>query len=448
MQRVFSSSLVAAAVLILLFTVGAWSADNSQNPGQQQSKISSLDRERAQHMFDNVATDIRKHYYDPQFHGVDWDANVREYKARIDKAATMNMALSHIAAALAVLNDSHTFFVPPQHAYRHDYGWRMQMVGEHCYVVQVRPRSDAQSKAVKPGDEILTIDGFAPDRSNLWKMEYVYNLLRPQAAVRLNLRDPAGATRQLDVAALIKMGPVVKDVTGNGVWDLVRAEEDEEHASRVRYADIGKQLLMAKLPSFGGDEEIDRLLSEARKHEQWILDLRGNPGGYEDALKLLIGGIFEHDVKIGDRVGREIKHEELLAKHSHHPFNGKIIVLIDSRSASAAELFARVVQIEKRGLVLGDRSSGSVMEARSYSYHLGSDTIVPYGASITHGDLLMADGKSLEHGGVTPDEIVLPTAADMGSGRDPVLARAAEILGAKLTPEDAGALFPYEWRPE
>jgi hypothetical protein len=35
----------------------------------------------------------------------------------------MNMALSNIAAALDALDDSHTFFLPPQHAMHHEYGW-------------------------------------------------------------------------------------------------------------------------------------------------------------------------------------------------------------------------------------------------------------------------------------------------------------------------------------
>jgi C-terminal processing protease CtpA/Prc len=122
-----------------------------------------------------------------------------------------------------------------------------------------------------------------------------------------------------------------------------------------------------------------------------------------------------------------------------------LVVLVDSRSGSASELFARIMQLEKRGTVLGDRSSGSVMEARHYSEKLGTETVVFYGVSVTEFDLLLSDGKSLEHVGVTPDEVLLPAAQDLASGRDPVLARAAELFGVKMSAEEAGKIFPYEW---
>jgi C-terminal processing protease CtpA/Prc len=128
------------------------------------------------------------------------------------------------------------------------------------------------------------------------------------------------------------------------------------------------------------------------------------------------------------------------------PFTGKLIVLVDSRSGSASEVFARLMQLEKRGLVLGDRSAGAVMRSRQFGHQLGIDTIIPYGVSITDADVIMPDGKSLEKVGVIPDEVVLPTAADMAAKRDPVLARAAALLGVKYEPEKAGSLFPIEWR--
>ena len=73
---------------------------------------------------------------------------------------------------------------------------------------------------------------------------------------------------------------------------------------------------------------------------------------------------------------------------------------------------------------------------------------VDYGAEVTIANLIMADGQSIEHRGVSPDEVVLPQAADLGSGRDPVLAHAAGEAGASISPEDAGKLFPYEWPKE
>jgi C-terminal processing protease CtpA/Prc len=71
-----------------------------------------------------------------------------------------------------------------------------------------------------------------------------------------------------------------------------------------------------------------------------------------------------------------------------------------------------------------------------------------YGASITEADLRMTDGNSLEHTGVTPDAIVLSSAADLAAGRDPVMAHAAQMLGFKMSPEEAGRLFPFEWPKE
>jgi C-terminal processing protease CtpA/Prc len=427
----------ALAVVVLLSAL-AW-----------PQQMSNFDRERAEEMLQMVARDIRKNYYDTKFHGLDWDATVAEAKLKIEHETSMNMSLSHIAAALDKLDDSHSFLIPPQHAYHHNYGWQYQMVGDHCYVTQVRPGSDAESKGVKPGDELLSLNGYPTHRESLWKMQYVFSILRPQAALRLELLDPAGQQRKVDVAAKIRDGKRVTDLTeGNDIWDLIRDEQRQDHLTRARTVDYGDALMVLKVPEFSFTQaEVEIMIGRARKHRGLIIDLRGNPGGSVETLKYFISGLFENEVKIADRTGRKERKPEV-AKPWHNPFTGKLIVLVDARSASAAELLARVVQLEKRGTVIGDRSSGSVMESRHYSEKVGMDTVVFFGVSVTESDLIMTDGQSLEHKGVTPDETFLPTGKDMAADRDPVLARAAELLGVKISPEGAGKLFPYEWAPE
>jgi C-terminal processing protease CtpA/Prc len=419
-------------------------------PISWSQQMSNFDRDRAQAILQTISSDVKKHYYDPKFHGQDWDATVSQTKDKIAKETSFNMSMSHIAAALDTLHDSHTFLLPPQHAYRHDYGWQYQIVGDRCFVTRVRPGSDAETKGVKAGDEILTINGYNVNRDDLWKIQYVFSVLRPQPALHMELRDPAGQERKVEVAAKVIEQKRLTDLTSSGatdIWDMVRKEETQEHLMRARYFEEGDRLMVLKVPEFAFSlSEVDTMIDKARKHQSLIIDLRGNPGGSVDTLKYLVGGMFDHEVKVADRVGRKESKPEV-AKSIRNTFNGKLIVLVDSRSASAAEMFARIMQLEGRGTVLGDHSSGSVMEARHYNEKLGTETMIFFGASVTEWDLIMKDGKSLERNGVTPDQLILPTAQDLASGRDPVLAQAAGILGVTMTPETAGKAFPFEWPP-
>jgi C-terminal processing protease CtpA/Prc len=411
----------------------------------QVKDMSSEERNQVESMLIKVSSDLPRHYYDPKLHGVDWQGRVSLARDQIKQEKSLNMAMAHVAAALDSLNDSHTFLIPPRRPYVLDHGWAIQMIGEKCFVTNVRPNGDADIHGVKPGDQLLAINGYRIGRDNLRKIEYAFNVLRPLPQLTVTLRDPQGEERKAVLDAKFRQRVHMQNLDMNTIQNMQLDEEEWIGEQSIRTAEYGDDLLIAKLPSFMfGSGEVDQLISMGRKHKALILDLRQNPGGDVDMLKAVAGRLFDRDIKIYDRVGRDST-KLVLARSNHRPFDGKLFVLIDSKSASASELLARIVQLEKRGIVIGDRSSGSVMEARMYSYSAGLDMLMFYGASITDANLLMADGQSLEHVGVTPDEVSIATATDLASGRDPVLAHAAAMAGVRITPENAGRIFPYEW---
>lgn len=443
-NRLFLSGRYMAVIAALcLLSFGA------TRPACAQS-LTSTDRGRAHDMLNTIKDSVKKNYYDPNYHGVDIETRFKAADEKLKQATSLGQAFGIIAQAVIELEDSHTFFIPPSRAASIEYGWQMQMIGDKCYIVAVKPGSDAEAKGLKPGDEVLTIDGHKPTRAVLWKMQYLYYTLRPQPSVMIAARKPGGQPQELEVRTKIEQGKRILDLRegrgGSEYWNIIREIQNENRLNRHRFYSIGKDLMIWKMPQFDlSESEVDDIMGKANKHQALILDLRDNPGGYITTLERLVGYFFDHDIKIADVKGRKELDPILAKTRGDKMFKGKLVVLVDSKSASSAELFARVMQLEKRGVVLGDHTAGAVMLSKTYDFEMGTDTSITFFASITKADLIMSDGKSLERTGVTPDEVQLPTAADLAASLDPVLSHAASLVGVELKPDKAGGLFPIEW---
>ena len=100
---------------------------------------------------------------------------------------------------------------------------------------------------------------------------------------------------------------------------------------------------------------------------------------------------------------------------------GPIVVLIDSRSASAAEVLAYHVRFTKRGKVIGDQSAGRLMSAHILYEQAGSDALILYGIEVSTGRVVFPDGINLEGKGVQPDIKCLPTAQEIAANHDTCL---------------------------
>ncbi|WP_263383460.1 S41 family peptidase [Granulicella arctica] len=407
-------------------------------------KLDSFDLQRAHLILRQANDEVRKNYYDTTFHAVDLEKTYQAFDTRLNASQSVNETFRVIAAFLLNLHDSHTFFSPPLRANRSTPGFSLEIIGEKCFVTRIRPGTDAATK-LHVGDQVLALNNFKVTPSDFHDMEYFIQVLSPAPSETLDLLSPNGDLRKETVAATLRTGKLITDLQDGGeYWKLVRQGEEDDHLSRSRYLESGDTLVW-RMPSFEVDPtDLNRIFSKAQKHKNLIIDLRGNSGGYVDTLKEMLSHFFDHEIKLGDIVSRKESKAEVVKPHA--PFyNGNVTVLVDRNSASAAELFARVMQLEKRGKVLGDRSAGAVMEARTFNESVGGDYRTYYGFSITSANILMSDGRSLENSGVTPDQILLPTAADLASARDPVLARAAELNELKLDSAEAGKLFLFEW---
>ena len=394
-------------------------------------------------MLSAVREDLNHNYYDASLRGMNLEARIKEAEERIKQAQTRDQMMITIAQILLDLNDSHTFFLPPFRAARVWYGWRMQMIGDACYVTAVNPKSDAAAKGLKAGDSVLAVDGIPPSRANLWKMYYRYYALMPTRSIRLSVSSPGDAKpREIEVLSKIEKTAEVAQFYTN-IWRYnseTRLEDD-------RFYEQG-DLIVWRMPGFDmSPEHLDELMNRVRKFKTLVLDLRGNGGGYQVTLERLASYFFDHDEKIADLKGRkEMKPVLAKTRGGDKVYKGQLIILVDSESASASELFARIVQLEKRVIVIGDHTAGMVMTSKSYDHQTGISGTLYFGTSITIADVIMPDGKSLENVGVTPDEVIVPTNSDIAERRDPVLTRAAAIAGLQLEPEKAGKLFPVEWR--
>jgi carboxyl-terminal processing protease len=422
--------LVAIAVLFALAPLSLRS---------QQTSISHEDKQTDLLMLKDAKETLEKNYYDPKLHGLDFDGLYEQYKQRVEGSTSNHQAFALIAGFVDSLHDTHTRFIPPPRVGDVEYGYRLQMIGDKCYVTEVRPGMDGVGK-LHAGDVVVDREGIFVNRGNFLDMLYHFGMLAPVTASNFEILDQQGNERQVTVQS--KMWPKGDEF---GVGTVLGAVGEEEQQEKDEFYEKDGVFFWKMHGFIDDDFGVEAAFTRASKSKAMIIDLRGNGGGSVETLQNVLGMMFDHPIVVADRVGRKKLKPITIRPAGSHAYKGNIFVLVDSESASASEILARVVQIENRGTVIGDRTAGAVMEAEFFTGMVGG--AVDYGFEVTEADLTMKDGASLEHVGVTPDHIVLPTAQDMAEGKDPVLAYAAQQAGAEMTPEQAAKLFPFQWPP-
>lgn len=280
-------------------------------------------------------------------------------------------------------------------------------------VVDVFPGSPAAAAGLASGDRIVAIDGRAPDTASA-------------EAVGAQLRGKPGTTVRVSYAR----------------------DGERREAAIVRRAIAAPDVLARRLPgdvayvrirSFGAqaaaqfDAALERLREPAPRG--YVLDLRGNGGGYRDAAI----AIASHAVggTIVTTQERNAPAQRFAAKPASK-LDAPLAVLVDGDTASAAEIVAGAIQDARAGTLIGTKTFGKGLVQEVFP--------MPGGAAIkvTTAAYRTPSGRDIEGRGLAPDVVVdEPRDASRGvPGSDPQLDRALTIIVAESEPSTRRSAAP------
>ena len=128
-------------------------------------------------------------------------------------------------------------------------------------ITAVKNGSDAAAKGLKPGDQILAIEGFRPTRDTWWKLNYAFHTLAPRSGIKLVVVSPGAQPRELMVMSIVKNLPKNYDFTGGSdIWDVIRQEQDEDERMMTRSVEL-KDVLVWKTANIFPERRTDRCIS-------------------------------------------------------------------------------------------------------------------------------------------------------------------------------------------
>jgi carboxyl-terminal processing protease len=434
--------------------------------------------ERRRESFDIVWQTVKESHYDPQFGGVDWDAVRAEFEPRVAAARTDRELHSLLQQMLNRLGRSHFNIIPPEaipstegeeefkggereaenpgaeeprrkgsiraaEQLTYGIGIDLRVVGGAAVITRVEAGSPAARAGLRTGHVLRSIEGqplseilrtlrlvavYEPSARNQIPAEIIVGYVNgpPGTSVKLTYLDGRNRVRRAVVPRERLKGELVP------LFQALPAQFVEFESARLR-GGVG----YVRFNLFAAPV-LDKFCAALRSMKDVpgiVLDLRGNRGGLL-GLVYGLGGLLEtRPVSFGVMRTRAGWHN-LSVVPQKNGYRGRLVVLIDAETQSAAEMFAAGVQASGRAVVVGQRSAGATLP--SAAKELPTGAILQY----AFADFVGGDGRLIEGVGVEPTIAVRLTRRQLLAGRDPQLEaalNAIETKGAAPVPVTAPA---------
>jgi carboxyl-terminal processing protease len=324
-----------------------------------------------------------------------------------------------IPAMLRQLDPFSVFLDPQQHeqlremerSERKGFGSVVSVLPGRVIVLQTLPGTPSAKAGLSAGDEILVINGYPLNQLSFEQLIQLLSQARQQDA-RLQVRRP-GNVRLLEFV----LTPELMDAPSVDRAFLLKP--------RIAYLRVSSfdpktgALLKSTLDSFGGSEL-----------KGVVLDLRDNAGGVVQSAMEAAALFLKPGQAVLSVRGRALEEETVKVPDNVTPYAFPMAILINGKTASAAEILTGALQDHDRATVLGEQSYGKGLVQRVYNLSMNAALALttafyytPSGRSIQRpieggqlnpvkfagkGEHRTDSGRVVEGGGgIAPDQVVL-----------------------------------------
>lgn len=234
-------------------------------------------------------------------------------------------------------------------------GVQFNIVQDTLLVIQTITNGPSEKVGILPGDRIVSVNDTAIAGVKMDRNEVVRRL-----------RGPKGTQ--------VRLGIVRRGIPGKLVFVVTRDKIPVKTIDAVYM--IRPNVGYIRIGSFGATtyQEFMEGVACLKKQgmQDLVLDLQDNGGGYLMAAV----GVANEFLKRNDLVvytqGRASKRDEFRANGNGRLLDGKVVVLVNEFSASAAEIVTGAIQDQDRGSVVGRRTFGKGLVQRPIPFRDGS----------------------------------------------------------------------------
>ena len=226
-------------------------------------------------------------------------------------------------------------------------GVQFNLIEDTLLVIQPVTNGPSEKVGIIAGDRIISVNDSAIAGVKMSKEE-----------IMKRLRGPKGTK--------VKLGVIRQGIKDRLTFTVTRDKIPVKSVDAVYM--IRPQIGYIRIGNFGATTHQEFLAGLKTLRDQGmqhlILDLQENGGGYLKAAVDIANEFLQKNDLIVYTEGRKVPRTEYKADGSGVFRQGKVIVLVDSYTASAAEIVTGAIQDQDRGIVVGRRTFGKGLVQR------------------------------------------------------------------------------------